>query len=94
MFAWSSPAGMPGQQQAMPFHQPVDALGVDRGQTVGRLCLDKATDRSEQAYTEWMNGLLTFMPDGRYEVKSFATDERDSAVIDHASQVGSGIRST
>ena len=27
-------------------------------------------------YTEWMKGLLTFMPDGRYEVKSFATDEQ------------------
>jgi predicted ester cyclase len=27
-----------------------------------------------QQYTEWMKGLLTFMPDGRYEVKSFATD--------------------
>jgi len=26
-------------------------------------------------YTEWMKGLLAFMPDGRYVVKSFATDE-------------------
>jgi steroid delta-isomerase-like uncharacterized protein len=25
-------------------------------------------------YTEWMKGLLSLMPDGRYEVKSFATD--------------------
>jgi len=31
--------------------------------------------RSLQAYTEWMKGLLTFMPDGRYVVKSFATDD-------------------
>jgi predicted ester cyclase len=30
---------------------------------------------SLQQYTDWMKGLLTFMPDGRYEVKSFATDE-------------------
>lgn len=30
--------------------------------------------RSLQQYTEWMKGLLTFMPDGRYVVKSFATD--------------------
>src|SRR5947207_12601013 len=30
--------------------------------------------RSLQAYTEWMKGLLTFMPDGRYVVKSFAID--------------------
>jgi predicted ester cyclase len=27
-----------------------------------------------EAYTDWMQGLLKFMPDGRYEVKSFATD--------------------
>ena len=27
-----------------------------------------------QGYTEWMKGLLGFMPDGRYTVKSFATD--------------------
>jgi predicted ester cyclase len=25
-------------------------------------------------YAEWMKGLLVFIPDGRYEVKSFATD--------------------
>ena len=29
-----------------------------------------------QDYTEWMKGLLGFMPNGRYEVKSFATDEQ------------------
>ena len=28
-----------------------------------------------QAYTEWMKGLLTPVPDGRYEVRSFAVDE-------------------
>ena len=26
-------------------------------------------------YCDWMKGLLTFMPDGRYVVKSFATDD-------------------
>jgi predicted ester cyclase len=31
--------------------------------------------RSLQQYTEWMKGLLTFIPDGRYELKSFATDD-------------------
>jgi predicted ester cyclase len=25
-------------------------------------------------YTDWMKGLLTVLPDGRYELKSFATD--------------------
>jgi predicted ester cyclase len=28
-----------------------------------------------QQYTDWMKGLLTFIPNGRYELKSFATDE-------------------
>lgn len=27
-----------------------------------------------EAYTEWMKGLLGVMPDGRYEVRSFASD--------------------
>ena len=31
--------------------------------------------QSLQQYTDWMKGLLTFIPDGRYELKSFATDE-------------------
>ena len=31
--------------------------------------------RNLQQYTDWMKGLLTFIPDGRYEVKSFATDD-------------------
>jgi predicted ester cyclase len=28
-----------------------------------------------QAYTEWMKGLMTPMPDGRYELRSFGVDE-------------------
>ncbi len=28
-----------------------------------------------QAYTDWMKGLLIPIPDGRYEVRSFAVDE-------------------
>ena len=28
-----------------------------------------------QAYTEWMKGMLTPVPDGHYEVRSFAVDE-------------------
>ena len=31
--------------------------------------------RTLQQYTEWMKGMMTPLPDGRYEVKSFATDE-------------------
>ena len=33
-----------------------------------------------QQYTEWMKGLLTFIPDGRYELKSFGTDEERKSV--------------
>jgi predicted ester cyclase len=32
-------------------------------------------------YTNWMKGLLTFIPDGRYEVKSFATDGERQNVL-------------
>ncbi len=28
-----------------------------------------------EAYTEWMKGVLTPIPDGRYELRSFAVDE-------------------
>jgi predicted ester cyclase len=35
-----------------------------------------ANVRTLEAYAEWMKGLLVFMPDGHYEVKSFATDEQ------------------
>jgi predicted ester cyclase len=34
-----------------------------------------------QQYTDWMKGILTPLPDGRYEVKSFAADEERSNVI-------------
>ena len=33
-----------------------------------------------QEYTDWMKALLVFMPDGRYEVRSFATDEERKSV--------------
>jgi predicted ester cyclase len=34
-----------------------------------------------QQYTDWMKGLVTLLPDGRYEVKSFAADEQRNNVI-------------
>jgi predicted ester cyclase len=34
-----------------------------------------------QAYTEWMKGLLTPVPDGRYELRSFAVDEGRRNVV-------------
>jgi predicted ester cyclase len=40
--------------------------------------------RSLEQYTEWMKGLMTFMPDGRYEIKSFATDDERKNVCAYA----------
>ena len=34
-----------------------------------------------QAYTEWMKGLFTPVPDGRAEVRSFAVDEARGKVV-------------
>lgn len=36
--------------------------------------------RTLQDYTEWMKALLTYIPDGRYLVKSFATDHERNNV--------------
>jgi predicted ester cyclase len=50
--------------------------------------------RSLQAYADWMKGLLSFMPDGRYDLKSFATDEARRNVcayaVFHATHTGQG----
>lgn len=49
---------------------------------------------SLEGYTEWMKGLLTPIPDGRYELKSFAVDdERGCATafaVFHGTQTGPG----
>jgi predicted ester cyclase len=36
--------------------------------------------RTLRGYADWMKGLLSFMPDGRYAVKSFATDDDRNSV--------------
>jgi predicted ester cyclase len=36
--------------------------------------------RTLEQYTEWMKGLLGFVPDGRYALRSFATDHERSSV--------------
>ena len=33
-----------------------------------------------QQYTDWMKAVLTFIPDGRYELRSFATDDKAKSV--------------
>ena len=40
--------------------------------------------RTLQQYADWMKGLLTFIPDGRYELKSFATDAERKSVCAYA----------
>jgi hypothetical protein len=42
-----------------------------------------------EQYTDWMKGLLTILPDGRYELKSFAADEEHNNVIAYAVFAGS-----
>jgi predicted ester cyclase len=44
--------------------------------------------RSLQAYTEWMRGLMGMMPDGRYDLKSFAVDEPRRTVTAYAVFMG------
>jgi len=33
-----------------------------------------------QQYSDWMKAVLTFIPNGRYELKSFATDDKGKSV--------------
>jgi predicted ester cyclase len=40
--------------------------------------------RSLQAYADWMRSLIRMMPDGRYELKSFAVDEARGNVTAYA----------
>ena len=47
-----------------------------------------------EAYSEWMKGLLTPVPDGRYVLKAFAMDEARGTVVAaaefHGTQTGEG----
>ena len=47
-----------------------------------------------EAYCEWMKGMFTPVPDGRYELKFFAADEADRSVaaiaVFHGTQTGEG----
>lgn len=44
--------------------------------------------RSLQAYADWMRSLIRMMPDGRYDLKSFAVDEARGNVIAYAVFMG------
>ena len=47
-----------------------------------------------EAYTEWIKGLFTPVPDGRYELRSFAVDEERGNVsafaVFHGTHTGEG----
>jgi predicted ester cyclase len=51
-----------------------------------------AAIKTLREYAEWMKGLLTLMPDARYEVKSFATDARRQNVCAYGVFTGSHTR--
>ena len=44
--------------------------------------------RTLEQYADWMKGLLTILEDGRYEVKSFATDPKRNNVCAYATFFG------
>ena len=50
--------------------------------------------RTLEEYTDWMKGMLTVLPDARYEVKSFATDTARNNVaaygVFHGTHTGDG----
>ena len=53
-----------------------------------------AETRTLKDYAEWMKGLLTFVPDGRYTLRSFATDADRNSVcayaVFHGTHTGQG----
>jgi len=72
-----------------------DACETGKGWEVcGQYCHPNATFSAQaealagvdtlEAYTEWMKGLLTPLPDGRYELRSFAVDEGRKSVAAYA----------
>jgi predicted ester cyclase len=82
-----------------------DACETGKGWEVCReWCADGATFSCQagalaeittlEGYTEWTKGLLTPVPDGRYELKAFAADEERRTVLAfavfHGTQTGEG----
>ena len=82
-----------------------DACETGKGwETCQQFCSPQATFSAQagalegidtvEAYSEWMKGLLTPIPDGHYELKFFAADEEDTSVaafaVFHGTQTGEG----
>ena len=88
-----------------PARQLFDACETGKGWDACKdLCHPGATFSSQtgvladistlEGYCEWMKGMFTPIPDGRYELKFFAADEADHSVaavaVFHGTQTGSG----
>ena len=50
--------------------------------------------RTLQGYTDWMKGMLGILSDGRYELKSFAADDKRNTItafgVFHGTHTGAG----
>ena len=44
--------------------------------------------RTLEQYADWMKGLMQMMPDGHYEIRSFATDAQRNVVTAYAVFIG------
>src|SRR5271154_3541404 len=55
-----------GWQACKPYCKP-DATFASQAEPLAEV-------RTLQQYADWMQGLMKIMPDGRYDIRSFATD--------------------
>jgi steroid delta-isomerase-like uncharacterized protein len=82
-----------------------DALDTGQGwEACSAYCLPEATFAAQAEplaeiqtlaeYAEWMKGMMAVLPDGRYEMKSFATDPEGRSVaayaVFHGTHTGEG----
>jgi predicted ester cyclase len=70
-----------GWQACQAYCQPDATFSVQAGAL--------ADVKTLEQYTEWMKGLFIPLPDGRYELKAFATDEGRQSVTAYAVFSGS-----
>src|SRR5258705_11137066 len=80
--------------QRRPWKSQNPFNGGARVGKAARLCTPNATFTAQAEpltgvktlaeYADWMKGLMTIMPDGSYEVKSFATDTERNNVTAYA----------
>ena len=82
-------------------HQFFDACETGKGwDACQKFCHPDATFSAQagaladvdtvEGYTEWMKGLFTPVPDGRYELRSFSVDEERNNVSAYGTHTGEG----